>query len=329
VRAPRAVSLGLIALAGTVLLASAGTDARAQDGYGTPPSGDFAGLVRIADGRHFYLECYGTGSPTVILEAGLRGRGDIWSYSKAGGEGTGVLPRVASFTHVCRYDRPGTLSGPNALSRSDPAPMPRSTGSIVADLHELLTAAGVPGPYVIAGSSTGGLIARQYASTYPDDVLGLVLVDAISEAVQSQLKPQQFALYNLYYLQSVSDEAARYRDLEEIDFYRSFAEMRLRPRPPHWIPIAVISKGKGFGTPAEVTRRFGRIVNVAWKRAQIYLASLEPEIRQITARGSGHQVHVHRPGLVTRMIRRVIAGWPKKPARSRPKNSGGMGRGSR
>jgi hypothetical protein len=132
------------------------------------------------------------------------------------------------------------------------------------------------------------------------------------------MKPQQFALYNLYYLQSVSDEAARYRDLEEIDFYQSFTEMRLRRRPPRWIPIAVISKGKGFGTPPQVTRQFGRLVNAAWKRAQFYLASLEPGIRHVTARGSGHQIHVHRPGLVARMIRRVSAGW-KKPHRHRHK----------
>ena len=281
----------------------------AQTGEGTPASGDFAGLVRIADGRRLYLECHGTGSPTVILEAGLRGRGDGWSFSVTGGDGTGVLPRVASFTHVCRYDRPGTLAGLNALSRSDPVRMPRTTGAIASDLHELLSAAGVPGPYVIAGSSTGGLIARKYASTYPTEVAGLVLVDAISEAVQDMMGAQQFARYNLFYLQSASDELARYPDLEEIDFYASFAEMRPHRRPPRGLPVVVIAKGKGFGTPAGISHRFGRMVNSVWKRSQFYLASLRPRIKLVTARGSGHQIFVHRPGLVARMIRRVANQW--------------------
>ncbi len=36
-------------------------------------SGDFAGLVDIGGGRKMYLECRGTGSPTVVLVAGAQG----------------------------------------------------------------------------------------------------------------------------------------------------------------------------------------------------------------------------------------------------------------
>ena len=81
------------------------------------------------------------------------------------GVGTGVLPRVTPFTRTCFYDRPGTLAHFPYVSRSDPVPMPRSTGDVVADLHALLAAAGVPGPYVMVGASTGGLIVRQYAAS--------------------------------------------------------------------------------------------------------------------------------------------------------------------
>lgn len=48
----------------------------------------------------------------------------------------------------------------------------------VADLHRLLAAAHVPGPYLLLGSSFGGLIAVMYAGTYPEDVAGMVLLDA-------------------------------------------------------------------------------------------------------------------------------------------------------
>jgi pimeloyl-ACP methyl ester carboxylesterase len=299
----------LILLAGVLGLsmALAPTACAQSPPPGPATSGDFAGRVALPDGRHLYLECHGSGGPTVVFEAGLRSRSDIWSWSVDGGVGSGVFPRVAGFTRACIYDRPGTLLGLDFLSRSDPAPMPRSTDEIVTDLHDLLWSAGVPGPYVMVGASTGGLIARQYASRYPAEVAGIVLVDAISEAMQRLMKPGQFARYNLYYLQSPSAEAAQYEDLEAIDFYRSFAEMRRKPRPPHGMPIVVLSRQWGFGVPTGVTLGFARLVNRVWKSAQQRLASLEPGVKHLTALGSGHQINVREPGLVARMVGRVVA----------------------
>jgi pimeloyl-ACP methyl ester carboxylesterase len=269
-------------------------------------SGDVAGRVEIPGGRQLYLECHGSGRPTVVFEAGLRGRGDIWTWSREG-VGTGVASRVSQSTHVCYYDRPGTLSHFPYVSRSDPVPMPRSTGDVVGDLHALLAAAGVPGPYVMVGASTGGLIVRQYASVYPAEVSGLVLVDAISEGMQRFMKPAAFARYNAYYLQSPSANALRYKDLETIDFYRSFAEMTPLRRSPRLLPMFVLSANYGFSTPPGLWRRFGELVNRAWKRSQLYLAGLHPRTRRVVAFGSGHQIHVNRPGLVTRFVLRMVA----------------------
>jgi pimeloyl-ACP methyl ester carboxylesterase len=297
--------LGLAALVLVVSAAGAYALPRAS-ASGVATEGDFAGHVTLSDGREMYLECHGTGSPTVIFEAGLRGRGDLFNYSTDAGFGTGVLPRVVPFTRVCTYDRPGTLLGLDAVSRSDPVPMPRTTGAIVTDLHGLLSDAGVPGPYVFVGASTGGLIARQYTSTYPAEVTGMVLVDAISEAVEGRMTPGQFALYNQAYLQSPSEEASRYKDLEMVDFYGSFAEMRLKRRPPHWIPIVVLSNDLGFGVQSGVTTHFAKVVNRVWKRAQLYLAHLEPGIRRVVASGSGHQIALLDPGLVARMTLKVL-----------------------
>ena len=293
-----------LALTVAALLAP-GTGARAAF-PGPATSGDFAGLVTIPDGRHMYIECHGTGSPAVIFEAGLRGRGDFWEFSVYGPPGTGVFNRVAGFTRACIYDRPGTMVGINHLSRSDPVPMPRSTGEIVTDLHDLLFAAGVAGPYVIAGGSTGGLIARQYTSRYPGEVAGLVLVDAISERVQGLMKPAQFARYNEFYLQNPSAEARQNPHLEAIDFYRSFAEMRPKRRPPRQIPMAVISSQYGFPPQPGVTAGFASLVNRVWRRAQAWLARLEPKVKRVVAKGSGHLVSINRPGLVTRMVSRVV-----------------------
>jgi pimeloyl-ACP methyl ester carboxylesterase len=289
-----AISLGVLA---------PGT--RSAEGQSPASRGDFAGTVEIPGGRHLYLECHGSGSPTVIFEAGLRSRGDIWTSSREGG-GTGVQSRVSRFTRTCFYDRPGTLAHFPYVSRSDPVPMPRSTGEVVADLHALLTAAGVPGPYVMVGASTGGLIVRQYAALYPAEVSGLVLVDAISEAMERLMRPGQFARYNASYLQTPSEDARRYTDLEAIDFYRSFAEMKPLRRMPRRLPVFVISAGWGFAAPTGVSRKFAALVNRTWKRSQLYLASLRPKTKRVVAVGSGHQVHVNRPGLVTRYVLRMV-----------------------
>jgi pimeloyl-ACP methyl ester carboxylesterase len=272
---------------------------------GSASDGDFAGRVAIEDGRKLYIECHGSGLPTVIFEAGLRSRGDIWNWS-LDGAGTGVLPRVSPFTRACTYDRPGTLASFPYVSRSDPVPMPRSTGDVAIDLHALLVAAGVPGPYVLVGASTGGLIVREFASLYPAEVSGLVLVDAISEAMEGLMTPGQFARYNLYYLQSPSADSAQYEDLEAIDFYRSFAEMKPRRRSPRRLPTVVLSADYGFGTPAGVSRHFAGVVNRAWKLGQRYLTSLHPKTKRVIAYGSGHQIHVNFPGLVARYVLQLV-----------------------
>src|SRR5437867_5189466 len=160
----------------------------------TGASGDFAGLIDIGGGRKMYLECRGSDSPTVILEAGYRNDAEIWSTQLEPGMKT-VFSEVPKFTRVCAYDRPGTFLDATHLGRSTPVPMPRTARDLVSDLHALLQTAHVPGPYVFAAHSLGGIFARLYASTYPNEVVGMVLVDALSEKVRSGLTPEQWKLY--------------------------------------------------------------------------------------------------------------------------------------
>lgn len=133
---------------------------------------DFAGLVNIGD-RSLYLECTGSGSPTILLEAGNDDGVDGWALR-------GDLA-AATTTRVCAYDRAN-------IGRSDPVPLPRTGADVVADLHTLLDTADVPGPYVIVSASLGGLFARLYAMTYPQDVAGMVLVDTSYEEGDSRLR---------------------------------------------------------------------------------------------------------------------------------------------
>jgi hypothetical protein len=110
--APRSIASSVIAflLATASAVAAQGTVAPAPPGA----QGDFAGLVDIG-GRRLYLECQGTGSPTVVLEAGAFARGDYWTRDlhEPAGRRQMVLPAVAGITRVCTYDRPGTYSDPD------------------------------------------------------------------------------------------------------------------------------------------------------------------------------------------------------------------------
>lgn len=123
--------------------------------------------TRIIDvgGRSLLLACAGEQKPTVILEAGLGADHTGWAM---------VQSAVAQFARVCSYDRAG-------VGQSDPAPTPRTSADIVQDLHLLLYNAGESGPYILVGHSFGGLHVRLFAHTYPDDLIGLVLVDAVHE----------------------------------------------------------------------------------------------------------------------------------------------------
>ena len=115
-----------------------------RTGIALSSSATFAKRVDIGNGRSMYIECRGTGSPTVLLLSGLLGASDLWHA--AGQKPPTVYGSVARSTRVCAYDRPGTLRSDGELSRSDPVPQPTTTQNAVDDLDALLKAADVPGP---------------------------------------------------------------------------------------------------------------------------------------------------------------------------------------
>ena len=121
-----------------------------------------AGQLVDVDGHGMHLSCTGTGSPTVVLEPGA---GDMASTM------AWIAPAVARDTRVCVYDRPGR-------GWSQESDAPQDGTRVAADLHALLHAAHVPGPYVLAGHSFGGLYVMAYAAHFPADVAGMVLVDS-------------------------------------------------------------------------------------------------------------------------------------------------------
>lgn len=155
-----ALALAALALLLTVVLAIVafqGSRAKSALRAQYPPPGQ---MVDVG-GYKMHIYCQGSGSPTVVLVSGAGDFSLTWSL---------VQPEVAQITRVCAYDyaRFGwSERGPNAPTAE----------TIVAELHTLLTNAGIEGPYVLVGHSIGGPYVRAYAFRYPEEVVGIVLVD--------------------------------------------------------------------------------------------------------------------------------------------------------
>src|SRR5437763_306608 len=280
-----------------------------QSGAPVAASGDFSGLIEIGDGRKMYLECRGSGKPTVILESGYRNDADIWSTPLEPGMSS-VFPQVAKFTRVCAYDRPGTFLDASHLGRSTAVPMPRTARDLVSDLHTLLQTAHVPAPYVIAAHSFGGIFARLYASTYPNEVVGMVLIDALSEKVRSGLTPEQWKSYVNFGFTKPTPGLEKYKDIETLDVNASLDQMEKAnsARPLRPMPLIVLTQGQPFDlSPWQPLRAdFPKALDRAWHTAQDALATLAPNAKHKIATNSSHYIQAQEPQLVIDAIKQVV-----------------------
>jgi pimeloyl-ACP methyl ester carboxylesterase len=162
--ASRAARWLLYPAIGAMALAAVGGAYQTVGAAADATSTSMPGRLVDAGGHRLHLNCTGTGSPTVVLEAG-------------GGEMAAnlgwITPVVARDTTTCVYDRAGR-------GWSEDADMPQDALAIATDLHTLLRRAGVPGPYVVAGHSFGGLYSLTFAANHPGEVAGMVLIDSTS-----------------------------------------------------------------------------------------------------------------------------------------------------
>jgi pimeloyl-ACP methyl ester carboxylesterase len=152
---PALAVLGLVALGGAYETVAETTTSNPA------PS---TGRTYVVDGHRLYLNCVGSGSPTVVLFNGHGARTPSWAW---------VQSMVARQTRVCAYDRAGQGWSGNAPGRQD-------GHELAADVHGLLSAADVAGPYVLAGHSVGGTYALAYAMDYPKETAGVALIDSAS-----------------------------------------------------------------------------------------------------------------------------------------------------
>ncbi len=296
-------------------------------------------------GYRLNIVCAGSGSPTVIFDAGLEDWSPSWSK---------VQPVIARSTRTCSYDRAGN-------GWSDAGPSPRSSDAIVSELHALLAAAHESPPYILVGHSFGGYNMRLFADRYLDEVAGIVLVDSSHEdqaAITSAESPDARAqwraflasLRRCYGLAQVGairrTPGARaacagqfFRGLPEPTFSArlnaillqeaqapkqyaaslgealgfdtfSATQVRRARRSFGAIPLRILTATHHFTdtptTPIAQRRREAQFER-GWRALQRSWLSLSSNARQTLAAHSGHYVQLDQPDLVIGAIREELA----------------------
>jgi len=183
------------------------------------------GTFDLPNGRSLYMECLGSGSPTVVLEPGENTPGSAMQA---------VQDPLARRSMACAYDRANVGS-------SGTAPTPRTAAGMVTDLHQLLKKADVPGPYVLAGSSAGGTLVQLYARRYPDEVKGVVAMNPVPPA-----DPWLKRVLPIFNNDEDKSEKAYYQGQndEGIDYLASSKELKEASPPPRRAPFEMLISTK-------------------------------------------------------------------------------------
>jgi pimeloyl-ACP methyl ester carboxylesterase len=278
-------------------------------------------------GHKMHLYCTGSGSPTIVLEAG-------WGVSSPVLGWGNFQPDLARITRVCSYDRAG-------LGWSEPQPGPGDADHVAANLHELLAQAGITGPIVLLSHSWGGIYARDYIAHYPANVVGLILLDSSTPdqlqriaAVTGPQEPSRMDLivrvFRLAYSAGIprlmgmckpianwepqaarlagEDQCRSHFDalLNEYNSFNASSGETLHSGPFGALPILIVSHDPAAGTgpnePPEV-----RKLEPLYAQMQEEQKQLSTHSFRIIAKGSTHEVHTDRKALVVSQVQLFIA----------------------
>jgi pimeloyl-ACP methyl ester carboxylesterase len=282
--------------------------AEAADAITYPPPGQ---LVDVG-GYRLHINCTGTGSPTVVIDAGL---GD-WSTTWGGY----VQPEVAKTTRVCTYDRAG-------MGWSEPGPLPRDAAQFAKELHTLLQNAHIPGPYIMVGHSLGGLGVRVFVHDYFSEVAGVVLIESMNpkQLTQSQTEVQSQS-------ESRSQPFSLQAALAHFGVVRLLVKLpgiapSVPPNEQAYYPLyvrpqslqATTNEFQGVsaaGAQASAVKTFGDLPlivltaklsnNPGWQERQTELLQLSSNSLQLFAENSDHNIQVEEPEAAVAAIIQMV-----------------------
>jgi pimeloyl-ACP methyl ester carboxylesterase len=270
-----------------------------------------SGLFDIGDGRKLFLDCQGSGSPTVFIIPGKGSYAEAWNavvppddpirsspydiitQAKLGPSPDAAQPTIAKTTQVCAYDRPNTR--PDGSDRSTEGPQPHGVQQDVDDVVALLGASQVPGPFVFVAHSYGGLIADLLARTRPDLVAGLVMVDPASEFLETLGSPAQNAAWERDSMTppEPGDETVLVAD--------AIARINAAPPLPR-VPAIVLSSDK-FQPPEVLTPENYTLAQI--HEANDMLAAALGTTN-VVSNGSGHNMMLYQPKFVADNIIDIV-----------------------
>ena len=238
-------------------------------------------MIDVGGGK-LQLVRSGQGSPTVVFDAGIV---DLRSW-------TGILPRIAGFTAAVSYSHAG-------IGGSEKLPGPRSAQRAAEDLHTLLQRAGIQPPYVLVGHSMGGLFARVFATKYPGEVVGLVLIDGVHERQViefTRLDSAGFTRRRELGLQGL--DPGQRAEIDGLAPILTSGNLGMQAKLPD-VPMVVLTSMLSVASQAPGATKIWR--------------DLQSEIFQSTTHGmhivtsrSAHQIHQDEPDVVVNAIRWVV-----------------------
>ncbi len=228
----------------------------------------------------------GIGKPNVILEAGGGSNHKTWQL---------VQPKLANSSRVVSYDRPGYLN-------SDTCTSPRDAITIAKELKEALTKANIQPPYIFAGWSYGGSLARVFAGLYPKDVVGMVLVDPAPEDVYARFEKEfpEVMKEDEKYMNEILTGRSRPGEREEMRMYDSAMNQARRSDKLHSTPTTLlIAAGKAEGgQDRDTSQPMARI----WVEELVKWAKKRPNLRYEIIANSGHHMARFQPDTVVKAI---------------------------
>ena len=259
-------------------------------------------------GRTLRMLVRGSGSPTVVIEAGM---GEPPTMS---GTWTRVVDALSKSNRVVLYDRAG-------LGQSDPATrLPRTSADIAADLDALLSKAAIPGPYLLVGHSYGGLHIRMFASRFPGKVAGMVLVDASHPEQERRWlaafgpeqdgEPETLRQVRRHLASRTMPES----NPEKID-PKATAEQIRDARDLGDKPLVILTHSSGFKIDPSLPEGNLRQIEAVWTGIQEGFRHLSSRSTLLQSENGGHNLPGEDPDLVVRGVRSVLGqlGASRKP----------------
>lgn len=249
---------------------------------------------RMVDMGGYNLHIYdtGKGSPTVIFEYALSSTGGVTGFAD-------IQKEIAKFTRTISYDRAG-------VGKSDESPLPRTYENMVKELKLLLTEEKISPPYILVGYSLGGHLVRLFAETYPEEVIGLVLVDGSHEDFFDRIEANRTeeewgkidsTINNLIYQNS---EIAR----KEWDAYIMGCELMKTIEIPANIPVQIITAAK-YGSTYEAMGLSPEDI-LLWIELQSDWIKNKPNAKQTITEKSSHGILGQEPQLVILVIKKIL-----------------------